>query len=99
MFQKAHAVTTTSKVCVSGTNLVVKRDWNKFEVFEWIQSLGVKGPGSEKLPDLFLKHCVDGDMLFKDIDAETLQELGIGYLQRKKILRELMQLVSAVEER
>lgn len=75
------------------------REWNKFEVQGWIESLGVKGPDSEKLPDLFLKHCVDGDMLFSDIDDETLKELGVGFLQRKKIMRELLQLVCAVEER
>eukprot|EP00493_Phyllostaurus_siculus_P001668 UN01676 len=38
-------------------------------------------------------------MLFSDIDDETLSELGVCFLQRKKNIRELLQLVCAVEER
>lgn len=60
------------------------RDWNKFEVCEWIQSLSIKGPGSEKIADLFLTHEINGDVLFSDIDDEVLEELGISFLQRKK---------------
>jgi len=75
------------------------RDWDEAEVSSWLSTLNLKGPGASDIPHIFETHEIDGDALFTDIDDEALGELGISFLQRKKIIRALDKLIAGVEER
>jgi len=75
------------------------RDWDEQEVSSWLSTLNLKGPGASEIPQIFQTHEIDGDALFTDIDHEALGELGISFLQRKKIIRALDKLIAGVEER
>jgi len=75
------------------------RDWEVEEVSQWISSLNLKGPNASEIPKLFETHEIDGEALFTDIDEEALTTFGITYLQRKKVLRSLENLMASVEER
>jgi len=75
------------------------RDWDAREVSSWLSTGHLKGPGASEIPQIFETHEIDGDALFTDIDDEALGELGISFLQRKKIIRALDKLVAGVEER